>query len=146
MRGYTQLAQEQRYQIQALRKAGVNQSEITANVGIHTSTISRELRRNHGLGGYRPKQAHRYTMARRQNKNRPPIGDDVWTLVEHPLREEWRPEQISLWLEAQTGISISHEWIYQYVLQGKSTGGEFYRHRRCQKQRRRQLQPPGSAD
>lgn len=137
MRGYTQLTQEQRYQIQALMKAGLNQTEIAAIVGVHKSTISRELRRNKGLRGYRPRQAHRFALDRRQCKNRPRIAAEVWVQVERWLREDWSPEQISLWLWAERGVSISHEWIYQYVLQDKSRGGGLYRHLRCQKQRRK---------
>ena len=48
MRGYTQLVYEQRYQIQALMKAGHNQTEIAEILGVHKSTISRETCRNHG--------------------------------------------------------------------------------------------------
>lgn len=40
-------------------KAGLNQTEIAEIVAVHKSTISRELRRNIGLRGYRPKQANR---------------------------------------------------------------------------------------
>jgi len=109
MRGYTQLTHEQRYQIQALMKAGLNQSEIAVIVGVHKSTISRKLSRNHGLRGYRPKQAHRFAMACRQSKNQPRIKDDVWSRVEHLLREEWNPEQISLWLASERAVRISHE-------------------------------------
>ena len=43
MSGYTQLTQEERYQIYALMKAGHNQSEIAAVLGRDKSTISREL-------------------------------------------------------------------------------------------------------
>ncbi len=32
---------------------------------------------------------------------------------------------------------ISHEWIYQYILADKYTGGSLYRHLRCQKARRK---------
>ena len=32
-------------------------------------------------------------------------------------------------------ISISHEWIYQYVLKDKLAGGSLYLHLRCQKKR-----------
>jgi len=118
-------------------RAGVNQNEIAVIVGVHKSTINRELRRNHGLRGYRPKHAHYFAMACRQIKNRPRIEGDVWALVEHLLRVEWSPEQISIWLEAERAVRISHEWIYQYVLQDKSKGGDLYRHLRCQKQRRK---------
>ena len=137
MSHYTQLTQEQRYQIQALMKAGLNQTEIAAIVDVHKSTVSRELRRNLGLRGYRPKQAHRLAVERRHEKVQPRIHTKEWSLVERLLREEWSPEQISLWLMDEGGIRISHEWIYQYILQDKSNGGSLYRHLRCQKQRRK---------
>ena len=115
MRGYTQLTQEQRYQIHALMKAGHYPTEITRIIDVHKSTISRESARNRGPRGYRPTQAHRFAMNRRQYKVRPRIGDKSWILVEMALREGWSPEQVSLWLRSNRGIRISHEWIYQYV-------------------------------
>ena len=57
MKHYKQLTSEQRYQISGLKKAGLKQSQIADEVGVHKSTISRELRRNKGLRGWRPKQA-----------------------------------------------------------------------------------------
>jgi IS30 family transposase len=78
MRGYTQLAQEERYQIYALMKAGHSQSEIAAVLGRSKSTISRELRRNCGLRGYRPKQAQRLAQERRQAKVKPRLNTAVW--------------------------------------------------------------------
>lgn len=137
MRGYTQLAQEQRYQIYALMKAGHTQIEIAEIVGIHKSTVSREVRRNRGLRGYRPQQAHRFALIRRQGKVRPRIGEETWLLIEGLLRKQWSPEQISLSLNSERGIRVSHEWIYQYVLWDKLCGGDLYRHLRCQKKRRK---------
>jgi len=55
---YTQLTQAQRYQIAVLNKAGHLQTEIARLIDVNKSTISRELKRNRGLRGYRPKQAH----------------------------------------------------------------------------------------
>ena len=52
MRRYTQLTQDQRYQIQALMKAGLNQTETALIVGVDKSTICREFKRNTGLRGY----------------------------------------------------------------------------------------------
>jgi IS30 family transposase len=43
---YTQLSLIQRYQIEALIKAGMKQNMIAANIGVDSSTISRELSRN----------------------------------------------------------------------------------------------------
>ena len=46
MRCYTQLTQEERYQIYGHLKAGYNISEIAEEMGRHRSTISREIKRN----------------------------------------------------------------------------------------------------
>lgn len=51
MNGYTQLTRKQRSQIQALRHTGQIQLHIATVVGVHKTTISRELRRNRGLRG-----------------------------------------------------------------------------------------------
>jgi len=134
---YKQLTQEERYQIYVLLKAGHTQSEIALILDRHKSTVSREVRRNTGLRGYRPKQAQRLTEERRQAKILPRICHTTWDNVTKLLRQDWSPEQISLWLKAEIDVSISHEWIYQYVLQDKAEGGDLYRHLRCQKQRRK---------
>lgn len=134
---YTQLTQEERYQIYALLKAGNNQTDIAMLLKRHKSTISREIRRNTGLRGYRPQQAQRLTYERRRAKTQPRISGPVWSKVERLLRQDWSPEQISLWLGAEYSIAISHEWIYQYVIQDKASGGDLHRHLRCQKQRRK---------
>ena len=59
MRDDTQLTQEEHSQIEALLKVGHRQSKIATVLKRHKPTISREVSRNRGLGGYRPKQAHR---------------------------------------------------------------------------------------
>ena len=136
MRTYTQLTREQRYQIYALMKAGHKQSIIADLIDVHKSTISRELRRNRGMKGYRPKQAHQFCHNRR-NKSKCRIEAPTWTLVEKLARQEWSPEQISGWLKKNCNFQISHEWIYQHILKDKLAGGDLYRHLRCQKNRRK---------
>jgi IS30 family transposase len=134
---YTQLTHEERYQISVLLKAGLNQTEIAMLLKRHKSTISREISRNTGLRGYRPKQAQHLAEERRTSKVRPRISHTLWNDVRKLLREEWSPEQISLWLKSEKSISISHEWIYQYILQDKQQNGSLFHHLRCQKQRRK---------
>ena len=97
MRTYKQLTQEQRYQIYALKKAGHCQMEIANLLGVHKSTICRELRRNRGQRGYRPKQAHGFALARRQ-QTCSRIRPQTWKLIAEKLRADWSPEQISGWL------------------------------------------------
>jgi IS30 family transposase len=136
MMNYTQLAQEQRYQIYALLKMGHSQTEIAEVIEVHKSTISRELHRNRGLKGYRPKQAHQFAMNRR-HRAQPRIDGSTWALVESMIRKDLSPEQVSDRLEKERGILISHERIYQYILADKRVGGDLYRHLRCQKKRKK---------
>jgi IS30 family transposase len=70
MRDDTQLTEEERYQIESLLKMGHHQSEIAVVLKRHKSTISREVRRNRGLRGYRPKQAQRLALALRSSSPR----------------------------------------------------------------------------
>ena len=91
MRGYTQLVHEQRYQIYALMKADHTQTEIAEILGVHKSTISRELRRNCGLRGYRPKQAHGLAMDRQANRATAHLSDSTWPLVVQPSSRRLEP-------------------------------------------------------
>ena len=134
---YRQLTPEQRYQIYALMKAAWSQLAIAAEVGVHPSTISRELKRNRGRRGYRPKQADEMAQARKLNHVTIRIGPRTWALVENYLRQDWSPEQVSGWLWKEKQISVSHERIYQYVYADKGGGGELHQHLRCRKKRRK---------
>lgn len=137
MRGYIQLTQEERYQIYILKKAGHHRSGIAAMLGRHLSTIGRELRRNQGLRGYRPQQAHTRALARRNAKARSRVDSRVWRQVAALLRDAWSPEQVGSRLEMEQGIRLSHEWIYQHIYADKRSGGNLYRSLRCQKPRRK---------
>ena len=136
MKIYTQLTQAQRYQISAMKKIGHRQKEIAEELGVNKSTISRELRRNTGERGYRPKQAHEKALNRR-SKAKIQIGEEVWEIVEAKLRQDWSPEQVSGWLKRAGKQSLSPEWIYQHVLADKAAGGDLYSHLRCHQKRRK---------
>ncbi len=142
MSHYTQLTREERYQIYALNAAGQNQTEIAQIIGRHKATISRELFRNRGLRGYRPKQADSFAQKRREAKSTCRIPADAWTRVERLMREDWSPEQISSWLQREEQIRVSHEWIYRYILRDKQQGGDLHRHLRCQKPRKKRYGAP----
>jgi IS30 family transposase len=137
MNNYTQLTQEQRYQIKALLKMEHTQTEIAIVLDVHRSTISRELRRNLGQRGYRAKQAHEKAMQRQRHKVRTVIRPETWDLIEYKLKTDWSPEQIAGWLKRHDQQTVSHERIYQHVYADKQFGGELYKHLRCQKKRRK---------
>ena len=142
MKHYTQLTREERYQISALKTAGQSKAQIAKILGRHKATIGREMARNCGLRGYRPRQADSLAINRRQEKITRRISSETWTRVEELLREHWSPEQVSRWLRQEESLQVSPEWIYQYVLHDKRTGGDLYRYLRCQKQRKKRYGVP----
>ena len=138
MRTYNQLTQDQRYHIAALNKTGATQANIGFAVGIHKSTVSRELRRNLGLRGYSPKQAHvlsdeRRSAARKSIK----MTGRLKKKIEGYVRQDWSPDQISGYLFRIEELSISHERIYQHILEDKESGGTLYQHLRHLKKKRK---------
>jgi len=134
---YTQLTEEHRIEIYAMLKAGEKQSQIATQIGCHPSTICRELKRNVGQRGYRPKQAHRKAIHRRKDKASERISSSTWKVVNALLRDELSPEQVCGRLALEEQPTVSHERIYQYIYEDKAKGGDLYTFLRCQKQRRK---------
>ena len=130
------LTQEERYQIYALKKAGHTQSEIACVLERSTSTISRELTRNSGLRGYRPKQAHSLSLER-QSMNARQIDDATWQFTHEKLLLEWSPEQISGHLLETGQAGISPETVYQRIYADKRAGGLLWKKLRSQKLRKK---------
>lgn len=135
---YTQLTQEQRYQIYAFMKAKFSQTDVAREIGVHKSTISRELKRNRGLKGYRPKQAHSMAGDRREKalkfaKLTPPVV----ALIEELIRFDFSPEQVSGFLKLNYDFHISHETIYKHLLADKAKGGDLYKHLRHSHKKRK---------
>ncbi|MCH7567750.1 MAG: IS30 family transposase [Nitrospirae bacterium] len=107
MSTYKQLTQEQRYQIYALKKMGHKPTQIARCLEVHKSTLSRELKRNSGLLGYRPQQAHKKALERQAQKVSRRVTSETWTLVEEKLHLDWSPEQISGWLKGNSDAQVS---------------------------------------
>jgi IS30 family transposase len=136
---YQQITSVERYIISALRKQGLNQSEIARHLGKHRSSICREFQRNCcNDGDYRPSKAASRTRNRRSRSRRnQQFTDRDFRLVENLLRQQWSPEQISGHLELTGQLSISHETIYRYVWRDWVEGGVLYRELRCARKQRR---------
>ena len=120
-----------------LYKTGHKQSELAKVIGVHKSTISRELKRNCGGRGYRNKQAHVLALDKRKGKVPPIIDDSTWTFIETLIRKDWSPEQIHGWMKSNMEMTVSHEWIYQYIYKDKLAGGSLHLHLRCRKKRKK---------
>lgn len=137
MKKYRQLTLEQRYQIYALLKAGQSKAEIARIIGLHRSTIGRELTRNRSGCGYRPQYAHRRAHERIAGKAKPRITEDTWREVDKKLNQQWSPEQISGRRAIEGKSPVSHEWIYQRIYRNKSSGGTLYLNLRCSRPHRK---------
>lgn len=128
---YTHLTPEERYQIRALRRAGLSQRETARILGRSPATVCRELARNRGHKGYRPGQAQRLAKARaRRCRSRPRITALQWAGVASLLRQDWSPEQIAARARREGTLTISPEWIYRYIYADKRLGGGLWRHLR----------------
>ncbi|MCU7842019.1 MAG: IS30 family transposase [Candidatus Thiodiazotropha sp. (ex Troendleina suluensis)] len=128
---YNQLTENERYQIYALKKAGHLQKEIAMLVGRSPSTICRELRRNKGLRGYRPKQAQRLSDARRKGGHKArKVSNGVKTAIEVLIRQELSPQQVVDYLARHKSLSLHHETVYQLIYADKAHGGDLYTHLR----------------
>jgi IS30 family transposase len=134
---YTQLTEDDRIEIYAMKKAGVKQCLIARQLDCHPSTISNELSRNTGQRGYRAKQAHRLAIQRRQEKVSTSIPQATWEQVEMLIRQELSPEQICGRLAIENQQVVSHEWIYQYIYVDKNNAGDLHTFLRCQKERKK---------
>ena len=143
MREYRQLTDEDRIEIYAMKQAGKKQNIIAAELGVHPSTISRELSRNTGLRGYRPKQAQQNTLHRRFTARKAvKMTPETIDYIVSKLREQHSPEQIAERMKLDPGRhspAVSHERIYQHIWQDKVHGGMLYKHLRIggTKQRRK---------
>lgn len=124
---YHQLTEGERNQIYALMQEKVSLRRIATHLGRSPSTISRELRRNRGQRGYRPKQAHSKARERRHTPRSTKMIPAVIAWIEEKLNEEYSPEQISGVMHIQVGVRVSHERIYQHIWRDKQQGGDLYR-------------------
>lgn len=124
----------------ALRRQGLNQSQIARTMGRHRSTICREVRRNstRADGHYRAFTAQERTNGRRSRSRRNQrLTAHDFKLIDDLLCKQWSPEQVSGYLHRQGLLSISHETIYRHVWQDKRDGGLLYTHLRGAPKRRR---------
>lgn len=98
------------------------------------STIGREMTRNRGQRGYRPKQANEFAHGRKQaRENGRRVSSETWAFVDAKLSETWSPEQIAGYVRANDLPTVSHESIYQRIYANKRAGGTLRNALRCQK-------------
>ena len=128
-----QLTLAERYHICTLLKRGYTQKEIAEHIGVHPSTICREIKRNSDEETleYEYSFAHAKFQRRQQAKKKYTVfTSKIKTYIKTKLKEDWSPEQIAGRMRIDIGIRICHETIYRYIYDNKSRGGRLYQHLR----------------
>jgi IS30 family transposase len=121
-KNYHQLSSEQRYQIEALIKAGSCQKEIAIILKVHPSTICRELKRNtpkRGKGAleYKAVNAQRRTNIRHDKKPKANkfTADMRQYAVSRLINERYSPELIEVMGRRELGYFVSRETLYKWI-------------------------------
>jgi|LGVC01.1.fsa_nt_gb IS30 family transposase len=132
---YKHLTLEERYHIQAYKKAGYKQKEIAQELGVDPSTVSRELNRNSSkiYKRYTAVKANQVANDKRMyasRKSNKKMDRKLKKLIEKNLLKDWSPEQISARIKLTDNIDISFVRIYQFIEQDKQEGGDLYTHLR----------------
>lgn len=132
---YKHLTLEERYHIQAYKKAGYKQKEIADEIGVNPSTICRELKRNSStqIKSYSAKPANRASCDRRMyasKKSNMKMDYKLKKILKKYILKDWSPEQISNRLKSYGIINISHVRIYQFIEEDRQRCGELYTHLR----------------
>ncbi|MGB5941909.1 MAG: IS30 family transposase, partial [Leeuwenhoekiella sp.] len=126
MKKYKQLSLGQRYQIQSLLGAGLSQIQIAVQIGVHRSTVSRELKRNipgrgRTAGRYIAHHAQDKTDGRHSAKPKQVLFDEALKrrIAGLLVYEKWSPELIAKRLSKESEPCVSHETIYKWIWMAK---------------------------
>ena len=138
---YAHLTQEQRYHISAYKAAGFKQTEIAQKIGVHPSTVSREIQRNRGVTGaiYFPVDAHAKAQKRQVAKSKAAnfkLTEASVKLMKRYLEKDFSPEQTAATLKLKYAISISYVTLYRHIHFDRLNGGMLHTHLRHRGKRR----------
>jgi IS30 family transposase len=135
------LSKEQRYIIASLHNRGIKKNEIALELGVHKSTIGRELKRNGTKTGkynaviavlYAKERKERFSFKRKFTKK------IEQTIRDYLVQEQWSPEQIVGWCKKNNVEMVSTERIYQFIREDKIKGGYLFKHTRHRLKHRKQ--------
>jgi IS30 family transposase len=139
---YRRVTHEDRVRIKAGLDEGLSKAAIARKLGFHRSSIGREVARNMGGRGYRPKQAQRLAEERERSKHGPTKMNPVMiSLIEERLEQKWSPEQISNRLRRDGELCVSTETIYKFIAEDRQRGGDLWKHLRRSGRRRKRRFP-----
>jgi IS30 family transposase len=140
---YKRVTAEERVLIHRWRQEGLAVREVARRLERSASCISREIERNTGKRGYRPKQADKKAQNHAKRPGPRRFFTPVKTDVEGHIKEGWTPEMISERARLEGRPHVCKETIYKHVYADAKAGGTLWehlprakrkRHRRCPRQ------------
>lgn len=132
----------QRYTIEVMLKQGYKRRQIATAITKCPSVLSREIKRNKDVrsGEYRSELAQRKADDRLRTKNKYiKFTSKVQEYIDEKLELQWSPEQISNRPCDDDMQMVSHERIYQYIIENKKQGGDLYKNLRRKKKYRKRI-------
>ena len=135
---YKRMTKEERSLIYRWRQEGLGMREAARRLGRAASSICRELVRNRGQRGYRPKQAQwkATDKARRPGPRR--FTEAVRVYPEAWFRAGWTREIIGPRARLEGRVWVCKETIYNYVYADAKADGMLWEHLPRARRKRRQ--------
>jgi len=138
---YGHVTAEERRLIADWSRAGETRAEIARRLGRDRSTVFREMERNRGLRGYRPRQAQERAEARARRPGRRKLTPEMEDRIQDGLKAGWTPEAI----HGRSGVEgvpmVCRETIYQHIYADAKAGGSLFTHLPRAKRKRRRRCP-----
>ena len=140
---YNRVTEEERTFIYRWSQEGEGVSEMSRRLRRARSSISRELVRNRGKKGYRPKQGHWKATERARRPGPRRFTEEVRLDAESRLKDGWTPDIIGQRARLEGRAWVCKETIYKHIYADAKAGGTLWkhlprarrkRHRRCPKQ------------
>lgn len=140
---YKRVTKEERSLIYRWSQEGLGLRETARRLGRAASSICRELVRNRGERGYRPKQANWMATEKARRPGPRRFTDAVRIDAEARLKEGWTPDIIGNRARLEGRPWVCKETIYKHIYADAKTGGTLWmnlprarrkRQRRCPRQ------------
>ncbi len=131
---YKNLSEQNRIFLRIMLEKRYSKGKIAEMLGVHRSTIYRELKRNcfkhwrTGINIYWNDTAHQNYLDRRKRKRKLDKDINLQNYVHSKLKSGWSPWQIEgrLKFENSGQCVISHETIYRYIYSDYGIRNTFY--------------------
>lgn len=138
---YKRITREERRLIYSWSKEDKSINVIGELLGRSPSSISREIARNTGMCGYRPKQAHEKALEQAKRFGARRLTREVKISIDEGLSKGWTPDIISNRAKLEGRAWVCKETIYKFIYADAKAGGELWENLPRAKRKRRRRCP-----